>query len=251
MLIHDFRISGAMSTFSSRNHFISILKLWNNFYHQPFERIWIPGDTSRPRLESLMLFKYVVDKLTNADAPIDNPDVRFAADEAADVLLCASKVGIMEVRHLYVLRRTTQFTNNRRFQIASPFLWVPARSPSPPASHKPCTDGSAGWIHPRSVAYWNPLIPKLLEGFEKLWQTAYFRYHIRPSSLSCRNSIIWKRFVRGQWSFGPSCWAIYDGQQTCRLRYSGCSWSLSFFRYQFCKPLFQKKCGFLYPLKLR
>jgi hypothetical protein len=50
-----------------------------------------------------MLFKYVVDKLTNSDAPIDNLDIRFAADQAADVLLCASKVGIMEVRLIRVL----------------------------------------------------------------------------------------------------------------------------------------------------
>jgi hypothetical protein len=49
-----------------------------------------------------MLFKYIVDKLTNPDAPIDNPDTRFAADQAADVLLCASKVGIMEVRPIRV-----------------------------------------------------------------------------------------------------------------------------------------------------
>jgi hypothetical protein len=92
-----FRISGAVSTFSSRSHFLQILKLWNDFYQMPFDSDWVRGEQSRPRVESVMLFKFVVDKLTNAEAPIDNPDVRFAADQAADVLLCASKVGVMEV----------------------------------------------------------------------------------------------------------------------------------------------------------
>jgi hypothetical protein len=86
-------ISGAASSFSSRSHFLQILKLWNNFYHQPFERSWIPGEQARPRIESVMLYKYVVDQLTNSDAPIDNSDIRYAADQAVDCLLCASKVG--------------------------------------------------------------------------------------------------------------------------------------------------------------
>ncbi|RDI89785.1 hypothetical protein Vi05172_g635 [Venturia inaequalis] len=90
-------ISGSISTFSSRSHFLQILKLWNDFYQQPFEGSWAHGDHARPRIESVMLFKFVVDKLTNSDAPIDNPDVRFAAEQAADSLLCASKVGIMEI----------------------------------------------------------------------------------------------------------------------------------------------------------
>lgn len=80
---------------------MQILKLWNDFYHQPLEGNWLHGEHARPRLESVMLFKFVVDKLTNSDAPIDNPDIRFAADQAADVLLCASKVGIMEVSQFH------------------------------------------------------------------------------------------------------------------------------------------------------
>lgn len=94
-------ISGSISTFSSRTHFLQILKLWNDFYQQPFEGTWVHGDHARPRVESVMLFKFVVDKLTNSDAPMDNPDIRFAADQAADSLLCASKVGIMEVSNFY------------------------------------------------------------------------------------------------------------------------------------------------------
>jgi hypothetical protein len=119
-LICGSRISGAISTFPSRSHFLQILKLWNNFYHQPFESNWVHGDQSRPRVESTMLFKYVVDNLTYADAPIDNPDVRFAANQAADVLLCASKIGIMEVRPVHILLRIAPCFNSSRFQIASP-----------------------------------------------------------------------------------------------------------------------------------
>lgn len=76
-------------------------------------------------MESVMLFKFVVDKLTNSDAPLDNPDIRFAADQAADSLLCASKVGIMEVRVVATLRLRNQNANDLQMPNSIPLSMSP------------------------------------------------------------------------------------------------------------------------------